>query len=136
MNQTTTWLDGGQPPAAAEDGLLTADDVTGMDLLGTELVVLSACDTGGGEVRVGEGVYGLRRAFELAGARTIVMSLWKADDAATCALMTAFYDELKNGETRLEALRRARVQVRQNYKHPYYWGAFILQGDPGEMRWG
>jgi len=130
-----TWMDGGEPPEEAEDGLLTAEDVSGMDLVGTEIVALSACDTALGEVRVGEGVYGLRRAFELAGARTIVMSLWKADDVATRELMTVFYDELKNGETRLEALRMARQQVRKKHKHPYYWGGFILQGDPGEMRW-
>ena len=72
-----TWLQGGALPAEAEDGMLTAEDVSGMHLLGTELVVLSACDTGRGAVQTGEGVLGLRRAFVLAGAQTLVMSLWR-----------------------------------------------------------
>jgi CHAT domain-containing protein len=129
-----TWLEKGKLPAEAEDGLLTAEDVTGMDLLGTELVVLSACDTGRGEVRAGEGVFGLRRAFEIAGARTIVMSMWKANDGATRDLMVSFYDELAKGSTKLDALRHACTIVRKKYVHPAYWGAFILQGHPGEMR--
>jgi hypothetical protein len=78
-----TWLKAGHPPEEAEDGLLTAEDVTGLDLLATELVVLSACETGLGQVHVGEGVFGLRRAFVLAGAKTLVMSLWKVPDGPT-----------------------------------------------------
>jgi len=75
-----TWLKKGQLPTEAEDGLLTAEDVTGMDLLDTELVALSACNTGLGEIRIGEGVFGLRRAFVRAGAKTLVMSLGKVPD--------------------------------------------------------
>jgi CHAT domain-containing protein len=128
-----TYLEGGSLPPEAEDGLLTAEDVSGMDLRGTELVVLSACNSGLGEARVGQGVFGLRRAFEIAGAHTMITSLWKADDAVTCELMTAFYDALKNGRTKMRALRSAQQKVRRKYSHPYYWGAFILVGHDGEL---
>ncbi|MCI0564194.1 MAG: CHAT domain-containing protein, partial [Nitrososphaera sp.] len=107
------------PPAEAEDGLLTAEDVIGLDLLATELVVLSACETGLGEVRTGEGVFGLRRAFVLAGAKTLVMSLWKVPDLATAILMERFYDNLLNRRDshgqpfgRSEALRDAQFYTR------------------------
>jgi tetratricopeptide (TPR) repeat protein/CHAT domain-containing protein len=89
-----TFLRGGPLPEEAEDGLLTAEDVAGMDLLDTELVVLSACETGLGAVHIGEGVFGLRRAFVVAGAKTLVMSLWKVPDLATAFLMDRFYDNL------------------------------------------
>ncbi len=100
-----TWLKAGNPPEEAEDGLLTAEDVTGLDLLATELVVLSACETGLGQVHVGEGVFGLRRAFVLAGAKTLVMSLWKVPDEPTRELMEDFYGRLLAGQGRAEALR-------------------------------
>ena len=124
-----TWLEGGMLPAEAQDGLLTAEDVTGLDLLGTELVVLSACETGLGDIRVGEGVLGLRRAFVLAGARTLVMSLWKVTDEQTADLMKEFYRRLLAGEHRFEALRGAQLAIRNIYPDPAYWGAFICQGD-------
>jgi len=126
-----TWLAGGTPPRGAGDGLLTAEEVAAMDLRGTRLVVLSACDTGMGEVRVGEGVFGLRRAFALAGARTLVMSLWKVPDAETRLLMGRFYDALDGGSSPAEALHAARLAVRAVRPEPYYWGAFVCQGDPG-----
>jgi tetratricopeptide (TPR) repeat protein/CHAT domain-containing protein len=129
-----TWRNGGEPPAAAEDGMLTAEDVTGMDLLDTELVVLSACETGLGQVHVGEGVFGLRRAFAVAGARTLVMSLWKVPDEQTQELMVDFYQRILRGEPRAEALRQAQQAVRIRHPDPYYWGAFICQGDPGPLR--
>jgi CHAT domain-containing protein len=89
-----TFLRGAALPPEAEDGLLTAEDVAGLDLLHTELVVLSACDTGLGAIHLGEGVFGLRRAFIVAGAKTLVMSLWKVPDLATAFLMDRFYDNL------------------------------------------
>jgi hypothetical protein len=128
-----TWLAGRTPPEEAEDGLLTAEDVTGLDLLGTELVVLSACETGLGQVRAGEGVFGLRRAFQLAGARSVVMSLWKVPDEPTRELMGALYRHLLAGLPRAEALRLAQRELRASYPHARDWGAFILQGDPGPL---
>jgi CHAT domain-containing protein len=128
-----TWLKGGTPPESAEDGLLTAEDVSGLDLLSTELVVLSACETGLGEVHVGEGVFGLRRAFVLAGAKTLVMSLWKVPDDRTQELMVNFYRRLMAGAGRAEALRQAQLAMKEKYPDPFYWGAFICQGDPGPL---
>jgi CHAT domain-containing protein len=128
-----TWCRGGAPPEGAEDGILTAEDVTGLDLTGTEMVVLSACETGLGEVRTGEGVFGLRRAFVLAGARTIVMSLWKVPDQQTQELMEDFYRRVLGGQPRAEALRAAQLALKARYPDPLYWGAFICQGDPGPL---
>ncbi len=121
------------PPPEAEDGLLTAEDVAGLDLIDTELVVLSACETGLGQIRVGEGVFGLRRAFVAAGVRTLVMSLWKVPDDATRELMRDFYRLILAGKPRAEALWQAQLSVRQCYSQPFFWGAFILQGDPGPL---
>ncbi|MEA1946267.1 MAG: CHAT domain-containing tetratricopeptide repeat protein [Thermodesulfobacteriota bacterium] len=128
-----TWLKGQSPPSDAEDGLLTAEDVTGLDLLDTELVVLSACETGLGEVRTGEGVFGLRRSFVLAGADTLVMSLWKVPDQQTRELMEEFYSRILTGEPRAQALKNAQMSIRSKHPHPFYWGAFICQGDPGPL---
>jgi CHAT domain-containing protein/tetratricopeptide (TPR) repeat protein len=128
-----TWLRGGLLPVDAEDGLLTAEDVTGLDLTDTELVVLSACETGLGEVQVGEGVFGLRRAFVLAGARTLIMSVWKVPDSQTVELMDEFYGRLLDGHPRADALRQAQLELKAKYPAPYYWAAFICQGDPNPL---
>ncbi len=125
-----TWLQDGALPPEVEDGILLAEDVTGLDLLNTELVVLSACDTGLGDIHAGEGVFGLRRAFVLAGAKTLVMSLWKVPDHATQELMVDFYERVLLGEGRAEALHAAQRSLKERYPHPRYWGAFICQGDP------
>ncbi len=115
-------------PPEAEDGILTAVDVTGLDLSATELVVLSACETGLGEVHVGEGVFGLRRAFVLAGAKTLVMSLWKVPDKETQELMVEFYRQMLDNQPISTALRNAILMIREKNPNPYYWGAFICQG--------
>ncbi len=128
-----TWLQGKALPPEVEDGILTAEDATGLDLLGTGLVVLSACQTGLGDIKVGEGVFGLRRAFLLAGAKTLVMSLWKIPDEETRMLMEGFYKRILEGKPRAEALREAQLEVKAVSPDPLFWGAFISQGDPGPM---
>ena len=127
------WIQNGELPEEAEDGLLTAEDVTGLDLLGTELVVLSACETGLGDVLAGEGVFGLRRSFVLAGAQTLVMSLWKVPDQQTQELMEDFYLRVLVGQPRAEALREAQRAMKEKAPELLYWGAFICQGNPGPL---
>ena len=131
-----TWHATGHFHEQAEDGLLTAEDVSGLDLLATELVVLSACETGLGEVRTGEGVFGLQRAFVLAGAKTLVMSLWSVPDEQTRALMEDFYRRIHAGQPRAEALRAAQMAIRAEHPDPFYWGGFICQGNPGALEMG
>ena len=133
LSGANTFLRGGALPEEAEDGLLTAEDVSGLDLLATELVVLSACETGLGEVRTGEGVFGLQRAFTLAGAKTLVMSLWSVPDDATRELMEDFYRRILAGEGRADALRNAQLALRRKHPDPYFWGAFLCQGDPAPL---
>jgi CHAT domain-containing protein/tetratricopeptide (TPR) repeat protein len=131
-----TWVRGSPLPEAAEDGLLMAADVFHMHLSGTELVTLSACETGLGEAHVGESIFGLRRAFVVAGAKTLIMSLWKVPDSETRALMTDMYAQLVQQTPRAEALRVAQLALKQKYPtQPYYWGAFICQGDPRPLDW-
>jgi CHAT domain-containing protein len=125
-----TWLMGGILPQEAEDGILTAEDVSGLDLSGTDLVVLSACETELGAMHVSEGVFGLRRTFMLAGAKTLVMSLWKVNDEVTKDLMIDFYHRLLAGEGRADALRNSQLAIKAKFPNPFFWGAFICQGDP------
>lgn len=114
-----------------DDGVLTALEASGLNLWGTKLVVLSACETGVGEIRNGDGVHGLRRALVNAGAEAQIMSLWKVDDEATRDLMIDFYKRLVAGEGRSEALRQAQRGLlgRASHKHPYFWASFIPSGD-------
>jgi CHAT domain-containing protein/Tfp pilus assembly protein PilF len=114
-----------------DNGILTALEASSLNLWGTKLVTLSACDTAVGEVKNGEGVYGLRRAFVLAGAQSIVTSLWSISDYTTRQLMTDYYRGLRNGQGRGEALRRAQLAMlkRKGREHPFYWASFIQFGD-------
>jgi len=119
-----------------EDGILTALEASGLNLVGTELVVLSACQSGVGRVVNAEGVYGLRRAFQHAGARSIVMSLYDVPDQSTATLMERFYTNWLSGKSKAEALRQASLSLlkeRRDQKgaaHPMYWAGFILIGNP------
>ncbi len=115
----------------SDDGILTALEASGLNLWGTKLVVLSACDTGLGEVRNGEGVYGLRRAFVLAGTESLVMSLWPVSDYSTRRLMTDYYKNLKGGMGRGASLRQVQLDMLKRDKnlHPFYWANFIQSGE-------
>lgn len=111
---------------SGDDGLLTAYEVMNFQLDETDLVILSACETGLGDVKAGEGVFGLQRSFQVAGAGAIINSLWKVDDTATQLLMTNFYKEwLATGDMET-SFSTAQQRVREEYPHPYYWGAFVL----------
>ncbi|MEG4343046.1 CHAT domain-containing protein [Microcoleus sp. A003_D6] len=162
-----TWAKGGKLPPEAGKGILFAQDVAGLDLWANEITVLSACETGLGDVAIGEGVFGLRRAFTVAGAKTLIMSLWSVNGWATTLLMERFFDNCEAGLGRATALQEAQNYLRnitvgelQQFElgreilkdefnngrelddailarqaedkllaHPYYWGAWICQGD-------
>lgn len=116
----------GQPvPEGVEDGILTAKEIAGLDLRTVECAVLSACETGNGDI-TGDGVAGLQRGFKQAGVKTLMMSLWPVSDNATQLLMTEFYRRWKNGSSKREALRQAQHVVRERFEEPEYWAAFIL----------
>ena len=113
-----------------EDGLLTGLEAALLNLQGTELVILSACDSGTGEVKIGEGVISLRRAFRIAGAETVLASHWKVSDKATSRLMTEFMRRWRAGEPRARAWREAQLSLlrSEDFTNPYFWAAFTLTG--------
>jgi CHAT domain-containing protein/tetratricopeptide (TPR) repeat protein len=128
-----TWIRTGSAHPDAGDGILNGEDAAALNLAATELVVLSACETGLGDVHAGEGVLGLPRAFLLAGAKTVVMSLWKVPDEQTQLLMTGMYQRLLTGVPRMQALHDAQLAVKARFPDPAYWGGFILVGAPGPL---
>lgn len=126
---------GGAAGAGGDDGILTAEEVAALDLSGVEWAVLSACETGVGEVQAGEGVLGLRRAFEVAGVGAMIMSLWPVEDQATREWMRHLYEGRLEGKSTADAVRAASLAVLEARRragrgtHPFYWGAFVAAGD-------
>jgi CHAT domain-containing protein len=122
----------------ADDGYLTAKEAAQLQLRGTELVVLSACDTASGEQQSGEGLFGLQRALSVAGARSTLLSLWKVDDKATAFFMERYYTLLKQGKGRMEALLAVQEEFRtkplmNSWEDYRYWAAFQLVGETGPI---
>ena len=116
----------GEPvPDGVEDGILTAEEISTLDLRNCDVVVLSACETGLGEI-TDEGVYGLQRAFKNAGVNTIIMSLWEVDDDATSFMMQSFYRNLLKGMEKKDAFEASQKDLKKKYTDPRYWAAFIM----------
>lgn len=128
-----TWLKEEAMPAEAMDGILNCEDVAKLQLTSTEMVVLSACETGLGDSLAGEGIFGLARAFTLAGAKCRIISLWEVPDEITKELMIAFYQLLLSGKGRAESLHHAKLQIRDEHPEPKYWAGFICQGEMGPI---
>jgi len=125
----------GPSGSMSEDGILTAEEIAALDLTGVEWAVLSGCDTGVGSVVAGEGIVGLRRAFEVAGARTLIMSLWPVDDGAARVWMRSLYEQRLAGRGTAESVRDATLGILESQRrrggttHPYFWGGFVAAGD-------
>ena len=119
-----TWT-GVQQPEEANDGILTANEVAQMDLNGTQLVTLSACETALGDYSF-EGVFGLPRGFKQAGVKSLLVSLWSVNDKSTSLLMSSFYRYWMQGETKQQAFKHAVNDVRKDYPEPFYRAPFVL----------
>ena len=121
------WTNPDYVNTSTDDGILTAYEISNMDLRNVKLVVLSACETGLGDIKGSEGVFGLQRAFKLAGVKNIIMSLWKVPDEKTKELMLLFYQNCFNGRSVNEAFKSAQEEMRNKYPtFPYYWAGFTL----------
>ena len=119
------WLESSAARDGIEDGILTAFEISQLDLSNVELVVLSACETGLGEIRGSEGVFGLQRAFKMAGVKKMIVSLWEVPDKESAELMTSFYSHWLSGKSIDEAFTQAQGNMRKKYD-PFYWAAFVL----------
>ena len=111
------------------NGIVTAQEISNLNLLNTDLVVLSACQTALGDINGSEGVYGLQRAFKMAGVKKLLMSLWEVPDAETAELMQLFYTNIFKGETYYTAFRKAQLVLKAKYKDPTKWAGFVLVGE-------
>ncbi len=138
LSGINTFFQKKEPAEGAEDGLLSSLDITGMDLEGTDLVVLSGCETGG-ELKIEQGVYGLRHSFIIAGAKTVLLSMWKSPDKESHEFLLGFYQKIIQGEEKAVALRKTQQEIIERLRsegkdpHPYLWGAFICIGEPGKI---
>jgi CHAT domain-containing protein/Tfp pilus assembly protein PilF len=129
MSGAANAIQGGNKPGMEnENGLFTAYEATSLNLEKTELVILSACETGLGDMVTGEGVFGLQRAFLVAGADALIMSLWKVNDEATQELMTLFMRNFIRLNNKQKAFSEAQIALKKKYPHPYFWGAFVMIG--------
>lgn len=116
---------GNKPVEGVEDGIVTAYEISQLNLSNTELLVLSACETGLGDVKGSEGVFGLQRAFKMAGVKKMIVSLWQVPDKETAELMISFYSNWFKGKTIKDAFAQAQAEMRKKYS-PFYWAAFVL----------
>jgi len=129
LSGTSEWNSFNDLIHKSEQGILTSFEASELNINNTDLIVLSACETGLGSVRNGEGVYGLQRSIIAAGARSIMMSFWKVDDEKTKDLMISFYQNWLNGMDKRTSLRQIQLQMIQEGLHPYYWGSFVIIGE-------
>jgi CHAT domain-containing protein/TolA-binding protein len=129
-----TWLNNDATVTDAGNGILTGREIAYMDLRGTDLVVLSGCRTGANSATTERGVEGLRRAFLLAGASSLIVTLWEIPDQETHELMSELYRRLRDGEPKATALRNAKLWMKERHPEPYFWAGFVFHGDPGPLR--
>ena len=129
LSGINAWSRGLPTDVSVDNGILSAEEIAQLDLRGTQLVVLSACETGLGNIEEGEGVIGMRRSFVISGAQGLIMSLWSIPDEQTKNLIVTMYSEILSRRDCVSALRQAQITIRKKYSHPLFWGGFIYQGD-------